>query len=105
MVLRIGLHVTVVSGFIVKLLDVPSDGAQGGDDDVIGCKRDRKLSSKVVAMSLGNLVKHTPPKEKKHRLVLKDGRLQDGHIYCRVMRPLKVKLYYLIMRPVNVKLY
>ena len=76
---------------IVNFLALPSDDAQGGDDDVIGCKRDRKLSSRVVPMSLGNLVKHTPPQEKEHRLVLKDGRLQNDHIYCRIVRPLKVK--------------
>ncbi|XP_070210150.1 uncharacterized protein [Littorina saxatilis] len=68
-----------------------SDKFMGGGDDVMGCKQERKLSPQVVAMSLGNSVKHSPPQEKENRLTLLAGRLEDDHIYCRVRRPLQFK--------------
>ncbi|XP_076461746.1 DOMON domain-containing protein FRRS1L-like [Babylonia areolata] len=66
-----------------------SDKFMGGGDDVIVCKRERKPSSRVVSLSLGNTVKHTRPQVKTNRLTLLEGLLQDGHIYCRLTRPLE----------------
>ncbi|XP_041365405.1 DOMON domain-containing protein FRRS1L-like [Gigantopelta aegis] len=69
-----------------------SDAKLGGGDDVIACKRKHTTTNEIIAQPLWISVTHFRPQLKESKLNLTSAQYADGYIYCRVTRPLNVKM-------------